>query len=190
MSTRTPSLTYAVGTLAIGAVLVFPGHRAALADDSNDSSLQPNLKSWSKTIPTAKRFVVLADFNSQAVLDRETGMVWEQSPASTTLTWSTARSNCADKVVGGRKGWRLPSFAELATLVDPTVTPGPILPTGHPFTNVQSTYYWSTTTGAEFPVGAWAVTFDFATTGSVEPVGKTAFLPAWCVRGPMNADEY
>ena len=42
--------------------------------------------------------------------------------------------------VGGTKGWRLPSVAELASLVDPANS-NPALPTGHPFSNVQSPFY-------------------------------------------------
>ena len=57
----------------------------------------------------------LTAFNSDAVLDKETGLVWEKSPATTAGTSSSARSTCANKAVGGRKGWRLPSMPELAT---------------------------------------------------------------------------
>jgi hypothetical protein len=51
---------------------------------------------------------------------------------------------------------------KLASMVDATVTPGPTLPVGHPFTNVRSDdYYWSATTYAANPTPtiAWFVTF-------------------------------
>lgn len=40
--------------------------------------------SWDQKLPAATRFVVLMDWNNEAVLDRETGLVWEQAPAGGT----------------------------------------------------------------------------------------------------------
>lgn len=148
---------------------------------------------WDRALPAAQRFVVLAEFGNAAVLDKNTGLVWERSPATTSIVWNNAgpnaRINCADKAVGGQKGWRLPSLPELASLVDPSVgPPGPTLPPGHPFLNVQSNFYWSTSTNAEFPNHAWGVAFDSGIVGG--PL-KTLTTPnAWCVRGGMNADQY
>ena len=36
--------------------------------------------SWSRALPAADRFVVLADFNNEAVLDRNTGLLWQRTP--------------------------------------------------------------------------------------------------------------
>jgi hypothetical protein len=147
----------------------------------------PTLR-WDQVLPAAGRFVVLAAFNSEAVLDKETGLVWETSPSPGPLaTWGLARFQCTARVRGGRKGWRLPSFAELSSLVDPSVAPGPTLPTGHPFINVQPARYWSASTDAGNLQGAWGVTFDI---GEVITLNKTQAFNVWCVRGGMNADQY
>jgi hypothetical protein len=185
------SLISSFAAIALGASLFLAGPVGA-GDESVDSSRQPDLKSWSNKIPAAKRFVVLADFNNEAVLDRETGLVWERSPSSTLDTWSgipSVRVQCTSRTTGGRKGWRLPSMPELASLVDPSVpSPGPTLPHGHPFTNVQSAVYWSATTVADIPTRAWFVNFS----GGPEGTGgeKTEPLHVWCVRGGMNTDAY
>ena len=39
---------------------------------------KPAFPSWSQQINTTKRFTVLTAFGSAAVLDNETGLVWEQ----------------------------------------------------------------------------------------------------------------
>lgn len=105
----------------------------------------------------AQRFVILAAFNNDAVLDKNTGLVWEKSPDTAITSWVGARRSCINKNVGGQQGWRLPAIAELASLTDPSVALPPILPPGHPFLNVQSEVYWSASTIAGSPTVAWDV---------------------------------
>ena len=144
--------------------------------------------SWSQKLPAATRFVVLLDWNSEAVLDRETGLVWEKSPQTSGLdTWEQARSRCLNKIAGGRKGWRLPSILELTSLVEPGQTNPALLP-GHPFISIQTAFYRSATTDAAIPSKAWVVDF---LNGDVFGLDKTSLgSPAWCVRGGMNAEAY
>jgi Protein of unknown function (DUF1566) len=145
---------------------------------------------WDQKLPAATRFVVLTDFGSEAVLDRNTGLVWGQSPEEGSSTWFVARYICINKTTGGQKGWRLPSIPELASLIDPTVLiPGPTLPPGHPFLNVQGAQYWSATTVANIPDNAWYAQFATGNVNFTSP--KTHGVPlVWCVRGGMNADTY
>jgi len=146
------------------------------------------IQNWQKTHPAAQRFVMLSTFNDDAVLDKETGLVWEKSPEATTVTWNTARTTCVKRTVGGQKGWRLPSPAEMRSLVGPAVdAPGPNLPPGHPFLNVQSTSYWSVVPEEDLPsYGRYLDAF----LGNVLSLIKIYTFPVWCVRGPLTADEY
>jgi len=146
---------------------------------------------WDQNLPAAQRFVVLAAFNNEAVLDKNTGLVWEKSPATTTTIWEHARTTCINKNVGGQKGWRLPAIAELSSLVDPSVWPAPTIPPGHPFTNVTPAAYWSATTSANSPTNAWGAFFNVGSGPVNDNFSKTfnsSFV--WCVRGGMNADQY
>jgi hypothetical protein len=144
--------------------------------------------SWDQTLPAATRFVVLSNFASAAVLDRETGLVWERSPSNGTTanTFAQAQDYCAR--LGsfgslGRMGWRLPTAAELSSLTDPSQN-NPALPSGHPFQNIQitigSSFYWTVTTDARFPGNAYEVDFRFA---EVVSDFQTAGALVWCVRG-------
>jgi hypothetical protein len=173
---------YGLGAILVGALTL-----AAVANGPYYA-----LPAWAQklvcaTTSNCPRFIVLADWNSEAVLDRETGLVWQKSPSAST-NWSSARERCSSERTGGRKGWRLPSVHELASLVDPTQL-NPALPSGHPFPSVQSTFYWSATTLADNTDTAWIVGLG---TGGVHPAGaKSSFdFSVWCVRGGMNADQY
>jgi len=168
------------------AMIAFVGFAAlALAD--------PGTR-WDEKINGHHRFKVLRQFDGAAVLDKETGRVWEQSPSTDTFPWTALASSpgldpfthCYQLEVGGRKGWRVPSIEELASLVDtsqasPTT---PALPAGHPF-NVLPTPHWSATTNASDANRAWAVGFA---TGTVFNPLKTANREVWCVRGGQGID--
>jgi hypothetical protein len=143
---------------------------------------------WDQKLAPVDRFVVLTDWNSQAVLDKETGLVWERSPESGVFNWSGAARYCLLKNVAGTRGWRLPSVHELASLVDPAQG-SPALPPGHPFLTVPlSNVHWSATTEAgNPPISVWALNFN---NGQVFIGGKAGTAFVWCARGGMNADAY
>jgi hypothetical protein len=132
------------------------------------------------TLATCPRFVVLSNFNSQAVLDRETGLVWERSPATGTASFGIAAFRCTRATIGNRKGWRLPTIQELNSLMDPAVLD---LPIGHPF-NMVPGQYWSSTDASSIIDGtAWAMLFG-SDDSRVEPKASLKLL--WCVRGGVG----
>lgn len=147
---------------------------------------------WDSVLPGADRFEVLTSFGGEAVLDKETGLVWEQSPDTTIRTWewvlnqTDARRHCMGRTTGGRKGWRLPSVHELNSLIEPGIfSPNLALPIGHPFdlAALQLFFYWSATTDVDLPTTAWAVTLQ---NGYVERLIKTGGSYVWCVRSGHN----
>jgi len=97
---------------------------------------------------------------------------------------AAAAIHCNQKTVGNRKGWRLPTIQELASLIDPTV-PEPTLPTGHPFNLRGARVFWSATTGEGDTRTAWAVSFI---DGAVLAFLKLVDAQVWCVRGGQGVD--
>jgi hypothetical protein len=145
---------------------------------------------WSQKIACAvsncPRFVVLADWSSEAVLDRETGLVWERSPSTATFTWRTAHYRCNPLAIGGRLGWRVPTIQEAASLIDPSAPGPPLLPAGHPF-DVPTHFYWTANRQADAPpIGAWIL--DLADGRVTDGVGQLERIPVWCVRGGQSVD--
>jgi hypothetical protein len=176
-------LVVSLGLIVLGMV-VFAASPAGAATAAGPYYATP---SWDQTLPSSTRFIVLSNMSSNAVLDRETGLVWEQSPSTVTQSWEFAQLQCNFLAAGGRKGWRLPTIQDLASLVDPTVPPpGPTLPPGHPFSNnVQQSGYWSASTFASGTTAAWFVNF---LDGNGGPDDKTFTHFVWCVRGGQGVD--
>jgi hypothetical protein len=148
---------------------------------------------WKEPIKNESRFRLLDSYNNEAVLDRETGLVWERAPGTQfflTRPWFDAHLQCNQKTWGNRKGWRLPTIQELASLVDVTVPPpGPVLPAGHPFINVQSNAYWAATTFAAPNIPNEAYLLNFAN-GNMGSATKDNFTFYWCVRGGQGDDPH
>jgi hypothetical protein len=149
-------------------------------------TLEEQKPAWNKIIPTEQRFVDALDKNAsgayEAVLDKETGLVWAKAPDSLLLrTWDQADSYCASLNLGGRMGWRLPTVAELSSLIDITNPGSPKLPVGqNMFQNVQSDFYWSSSTYAVNTADAWVVYMGGGLVGNLK---KTNGYYVWPVRG-------
>jgi hypothetical protein len=136
----------AVAIGALGGLIVRAGPLDPPAGPvaSSYRTLDQLTPSWDRVLPAAERFRLV--MGGAGVLDLETGLVWEQHPDSNFMTHSNAIRLAHDKVVGGRKGWRLPSIEELMTLVD--VTQSPVrLPAGHPFVPPKASGFQSFWTG-------------------------------------------
>ena len=148
------------------------------------STLAGPLPSWDKRIDkAATRFKVLAQFDDEAVLDKETGLVWQGSPASSLFDWGSSQSLCVGTPIGGRRGWRLPTGWELMSLSDPSQD-NPSLPVGHPFIGISTTDgYWSSTSDADDPTRALLERFGTGGGGIILQT-KTDLARRWCVRGP------
>ena len=144
--------------------------------------------SWNRMLDatggcSSERFdCVLA--NEAAVLDRETGLVWERAKQLDTMDWDTAIRFCHERQVGDRTGWRLPSVSELLSLLDVDSTDG--LPEGHPFTiEGEVDTFWSSTRNTA-SVGR-SMRVDLGDASVVDDLIDTAHRP-WCVRGPGGGD--
>ncbi|WP_326543152.1 Lcl C-terminal domain-containing protein [Pseudorhodoferax sp.] len=145
--------------------------------------------SWDQTLPVATRFIVLSNLAHRAVLDRETGLVWEREPSNLrypqvppagTFGGFYAPERCLSATTGGRMGWRLPSAAELTSLMDPTqATPG--LPAGHPFDLGGSLSFWSAT--RYFPERFPAAYRTVSSSGVFGAADGLIPIAVWCVRG-------
>ncbi len=140
---------------------------------------------YQKGVTMSLRFI---DQGDGTVRDNLTGLIWLKNANCFGLqNWTTALSsanillsgNCGlnDSSVAG--DWRLPNRKELLSLIDLDQY-NPVLPSGHPFLNVQLNVYWSATTYVNSTNNAWGA---YLVSGNVNYDNKTTSHYVWPVRG-------
>ena len=97
-----------------------------------------------------------ASTDGYCVTDNLTGLMWVRSPDSVTRMWQQAIDYANGLSLCGYDYWRLPNRKEILSLIDFSQS-FPALPLGHSFLNVQSAYYWSSTSSAHLSDGGWTV---------------------------------
>ncbi|MBF0212756.1 MAG: tandem-95 repeat protein [Magnetococcales bacterium] len=137
------------------------------------------------------------DQGDGTVKDNLTALVWmKNANCWNNQTWDNAFTkieglnagtvSCSGYTTGTHTDWRLPNREELSSLIDYGHY-NPALPSGHPFSGVQSGNYWSATTHAYNTGFAWLVNLNDGTVyiayGSVNAGHKTSALYVWPVRG-------
>lgn len=158
-------------------------------------SLDEIAPTWSQTLDStngeldgcnSSRFKCV--LNDEAVLDMETGLVWQRSPSNDSIQpWADAFWSCLHKTTGDRAGWRMPTAEEFFSLVDHSSGTNQSLPASHPFTGIlEMTCYFSASTQVPDPTRAWG----FGCSGVNGSAGcggcdlaKVASERIWCVRG-------
>ncbi|HBI23452.1 MAG TPA: hypothetical protein DDX84_04440, partial [Nitrospiraceae bacterium] len=126
------------------------------------------------------RFTVSGD----CVTDNLTGLMWTKNAnlPGTSKTWQQAIDYANGLSLCGYTDWRLPNRKELHSLTDFSRY-NPALPSGHPFLNVQSLYYWSATSSAYYTSYAWIVDMWDGVVG-YNP--KTFYNYVWPVRSGVD----
>jgi len=145
---------------------------------ANDSGDPCNSRRFQCVLPGA------ANPTGEAVLDRETGLVWERTPSAGSSAWNFAFHRCIQNIsAGNRAGFRLPTVEELLSLIDPATH---ALPVGHPFSSVQPGFYWSGTSDPTDLSRAFFVAIG--TPFGTQSTPKVNDESIWCVRGGHGYD--
>ena len=122
----------------------------------------------------AGRFV--AQDSGTTVLDRITGLHWQQGYSGSTMNWADAKTWCSNNspALAG-SGWRLPSYGELRQLADHQ-TSSPAIDAV--FAGTPSAYFWANTPWVSGGA-AWYVSFSSGSSGSDGTAGPSRVR---CVR--------
>lgn len=112
------------------------------------------------------------DLSDGTIIDNLTGLMWTKNANLSTneVRWANALANCNNLVLAGHDDWRMPNVREMLSLIDFGEFV-PALPSGHPFDDVESGYWTSTTD--PFLGDAFYVSLSFGWTFTVDKVTDT-----------------
>lgn len=103
-----------------------------------------------------------ADNGDGTIRDRETNLTWQQGEQEP-MRWEQAKSYCRSLELGGYDDWRLPTKAELLSLIEKSMFNPAI--NRRFFPDAQPKDYWTSSEGTS-GVGsaAWLVNFGYGDT--------------------------
>ncbi len=98
---------------------------------------------------------------NEVIVDTQTGLMWTKngSLSDFSMTWNEAFTFINElnhSELYGFSDWKLPNRRELFSLMSHQ-TINPSLPRPHPFINVFTGYYWTSTSSARLPKQAWYI---------------------------------
>ncbi|MCP4700634.1 MAG: DUF1566 domain-containing protein [Gammaproteobacteria bacterium] len=103
------------------------------------------------------------DNDDGSITDNLTGLIWlKDANCFGQKDWVAALTDANDLASGScgltdgtsAGNWRLPNIKEIRSLLDFGQS-DPALPSGHPFSSVQTALYWTSTTNAANTINAW-----------------------------------
>jgi hypothetical protein len=140
-----------------------------------------------KTRRRMNRFLL----ENETVIDRQTGLMWTKNAAllDFPMSWSEALNIVKElnkSTLYGYQNWKIPNRKELLSLMSHN-TINPSLPIDHPFTNVFTGYYWTSSTCARLPDQAWYIHLGGARVFKGMKYGSYMVWPVRTVESPNKS---
>ena len=182
---ESPTITHPFVPTADGGGF-FPGGRPdALPPTERPQCSDLAWACWPMPNPAAAGLPNPARYDTRAadvVIDEVTTLMWKKVAFEGMSDWATAKQLCADLVIRGFDGWRLPTRVELVSLVDFARTSPAI--DGDAFPGTAGNFWTSSPApGSGTPARAWQV--SFAGGGATTIASETFMGGVRCVRSQL-----
>jgi hypothetical protein len=129
------------------------------------------------------------DNGDGTITDNLTGLMWTANANHSQKTWQQALDYCNGLTFASYSDWRLSNISELESLINANKDSSITWLNSYGFTNVQSTYYWSSTTYIVNPTRAWLTTMVHGDMGC-NSQKSLPYYYAWPVRaGQCGSDN-
>ena len=134
------------------------------------------------------RFVSGTGTEADCMIDNLTGLMWPKNGnlAGGTKTWQEGLDYANSLNYCGHTDWRLPNRKELFSLVNREEPDSAAWLNTEGFNNVQSSFYWSSSTDVSDTYYAWSV---YMGSGSVFSYYKVNSSYVWLVRGGQPGES-
>ena len=143
----------------------------------NDGKIEcvPDYPAWGLRgeTPASSLFT---DNGDGTVTDSQTGLMWQKAMSSSATTYGAAKTACGGLSFAGKADWRLPTRAELLSIIDYKATGGAFVSS---LPGSVAAYTWSAVTFGGSSNSTWSVCFD---SGSSVDQLSAATLVSRCVR--------
>ena len=128
-----------------------------------------------------RKYDVIANYENQIIeiIDKTTGLIWQNNNDKILRNWNEAKKYCEDISIGGYTKWRLPTRAELSSLVKyDTYKPA----TDSIFGYTANSGYWSIDNVKLNNHSRWIVNFEY---GNESLASKTSKYYTRCVKSDI-----
>jgi Protein of unknown function (DUF1566) len=156
--TSTGGVAGSGGIVGTGGTAGTAGCGAACTNEWDEWPVPNSPADVSNGAPNPEAYTINSD---QTVTDKVTGLMWQQTVAPGTYSWSQAVAYCSTLMQGNHMDWRLPTENELLSIVDYSVGNDYVHPTidATTFPNTPLNTFWSLTPSADSSSSAWNVNF-------------------------------
>ncbi|HTM44283.1 MAG TPA: DUF1566 domain-containing protein, partial [Polyangiaceae bacterium] len=154
------------------------------AAPSLDYTCRGQFADWAP-VDSPSTFTVNDHGPEDTVTDSRSDLEWQQTVDANAYTWANAKTYCSNLVYGTKSDWRLPTKAELQSIIDFTVSNPAINAAAFPST--PGTLFWSSSAYVDF-ASAWPVDFS---SGATNGPGGPSSGRVRCVRSdaPVSASS-
>ena len=173
-----PGIPVVFGNICTGETKCYDETAEITCPDEGETFFGQDAQYAKKNKCKPQSFQIKTVSNQNVVIDKNTGLIWQQSIPKEKYKWEDAVDYCKNLTYAGYSDWRLPTPQELLTIVDNSKH-DPAINTTY-FPNTPSSSFFVQSNGPDTSENAWRVHFSYGDVYDDRFVGHYRYVR--CVR--------